>query len=65
MTRLSCALQRRGSALLNQQCWFWGQDVRRAEGNLLLELGFQRQRPPEEQQGCTQYTRAQPGSELR
>ena len=58
-------LQKRGGTLLNQQCWLWGQDVRRAEGNLLLELGFARQRPPEGEQGCTQYTRAGAGTELR
>lgn len=65
MTRLPYALQRRGSTLLNQQCWLWGQDVRRAEGNLLLELGFERVRPPAGQQGCTQYTRADADGELR
>jgi hypothetical protein len=43
---LSGAIQRRGSMLLNQQCWLWGQDVKRAEGNLLLLHGFDRQRPP-------------------
>lgn len=63
--RLPFALGKRGSALLNQQCWLWGQDVRRAEGNLLLELGFERQRPPDGQQGCTQYTRVCAGAELR
>lgn len=42
-------------ALMHQQCWCWGQDVRRAEGNLLLERGFLRYRPPEEGSGATHY----------
>ena len=65
MTRLPYALQRRGCTLLHQQCWLWGQDVRRTEGNLLLELGFDRVRPPAGQQGCTQYTRSDTTGELR
>lgn len=65
MPRLPYRLQRRGGDLLNQQCWLWGQDVRRAEGNLLLELGFQRTPAPANQQGCTQYTRLRAGVELR
>lgn len=30
--------------LLHQQCWLWGRDVVRPQGNLLLEHGFQRHR---------------------
>ncbi len=55
-TQLPSSLQKRGKVLLNQQCWLWGQDVRRPEGNLLLERGFERLRPPEEAGGATQYT---------
>jgi hypothetical protein len=44
-----------GGALLHQQCWCWGQDVRRAEGNLLMEYGFARRRPPEGCKGSTAY----------
>lgn len=47
---------REGRALLNQQCWLWGQDIRREDGNLLLQYGFERTRPPEGVSGSTQYT---------
>lgn len=56
LTQLPNSLQKRGKVLLNQQCWLWGQDVKRSEGNLLLERGFERLRPPEEVGGATQYT---------
>jgi hypothetical protein len=42
--------------LLNQQCWVWGQDIRRPEGNLLLEHGFERLRPTAGESGSSQYT---------
>lgn len=45
----------RGTKLLTQQCWYWGCDVRRPEGNLALELGFARTRPPEGVEGSTMY----------
>jgi len=48
-------LRRRGARLLNQQCWNWGRDVVRPEGNLLLEAGFARERPPEGETGSTRY----------
>jgi hypothetical protein len=51
-------VRRQGRILLNQQCWLWGQDVRRAEGNLLLDFGFERLRAPEEITGSSQYTLA-------
>lgn len=51
-------LQRRGRVLLNQQCWLWGQDIRRSEGNLLLNFGFERQRSPCGVSGSSQYTLA-------
>ena len=39
-----------------QQCWCWGRDVKRAEGNLLLEYGFTRKRAPQNEPGATNYT---------
>jgi hypothetical protein len=53
---LPIAILRRGRALLNQQCWLWGQDVKREEGNLLLAYGFDRLRPPADESGSSQYT---------
>ncbi len=41
---------------MNQQCWLWGQDVRRASGNLLLERGFCRQRADDGSAASSQYT---------
>lgn len=46
----------RGATLLHQQCWCWGQDVRRPEGNLLLGYGFDRSRPPAHVSGSSRYT---------
>jgi hypothetical protein len=34
--------------LVNQQFWLFGHDVRRPEGNILLDLGFEKSRPPTE-----------------
>ena len=49
-------------ALLSQQLWCWGQDVLRAEGNWLLEVGFTRRSPPEEREECSSvYTLQLPG----
>jgi len=48
-------LRKRGQALLHRQCWCWGQDVRREEGNALLHLGFERTRPPRGS-GASMYT---------
>jgi hypothetical protein len=44
--------------MLNQQCWLWGQDVKREDGNLLLMYGFNRVRPPEGRSGSSQYSLA-------
>ena len=33
-------------SLLSQQIWSWGQDIRRKQGNLLIEFGFERVKPP-------------------
>jgi hypothetical protein len=54
--RVPAKLQRRGRLLLNQQCWVWGQDVRREEGNLLLEYGFERRRAEDGSSASSQYT---------
>jgi hypothetical protein len=42
-------------ALLHQQCWCWGYDVRCPEGNLLVEYGFVRKRPPVDCKGSSAY----------
>ena len=58
---LPSRLCRRGAALLNLQCWLWGQDIRRTEGNLLLHYGADRLRPPKDVTGCSQYSFALTG----
>ena len=55
MSPISGVHRRKGQQLLHQQCWIWGQDILRPEGNLLLEAGFTRQRPPQGVAGSTQY----------
>ncbi|MDW8144796.1 MAG: hypothetical protein RMJ48_00615 [Roseiflexaceae bacterium] len=52
---LPAHLQQRGAELLHLQCWLWGCDIRRSEGNLLLEYGFRRQRPPAGAAGSSAY----------
>ena len=47
---------RRGAKLLDLQCWLWGQDIKREEGNLLLQAGMDRLRPPDNVSGCSQYS---------
>lgn len=37
-------LRRRLQPLFHQQCWCWGEDIRRPEGNLLLMRGLTRER---------------------
>lgn len=59
---LSSTIARRGKALLHQQCWLWGQDIKRIEGNLLLVHGFERLRPPDGLSGSSQYTLSLPGN---
>ncbi len=44
-----------GAKLMNQQCWCWGCDIRRPQGNLLLAFGFERLRPPEGVEGSSCY----------
>lgn len=48
--------RRVGRKLLTQQCWCWGQDVKCEAGNLLMQYGFSRQRPPEGESGATTYS---------
>jgi hypothetical protein len=55
---IAAPLRRQGRLLLNQQCWLWGQDVRRTSENLLISFGFERTRPPEGVTGSSQYTLA-------
>ncbi|MYA69964.1 hypothetical protein F4009_21450 [Candidatus Poribacteria bacterium] len=43
------------TALLDQQLWCWGQDIRRADGNALLAYGFTKHQPPEGKHGSTAY----------
>jgi hypothetical protein len=45
--RLPKAVEKRGEALLDQQMWCWGCDVRRQEGNLLLAYGCERRGSPD------------------
>ncbi len=40
---------------MHRECSLWGADVRRPAGNLLIEYGFERYRPPVEVNGCSQY----------
>ncbi|MDW8233758.1 MAG: hypothetical protein RMJ54_13350 [Roseiflexaceae bacterium] len=54
---LPAHLQQHGAELLHLQCWLWGCDIRRSEGNLLLEYGFRRQRPPAGATGSSAYLR--------
>ena len=57
-------IRKLGVALLNQQLWLFGCDVRRKEGNLLVDYGFDRTRPPEGVRGASQYAKPQPNGEL-
>lgn len=49
------ALHKLSEALLDQQMWCWGCDVRRASGNLLLAYGFE-QRPSPNPRFHSAYT---------
>ena len=63
MSPVSGPRRSKGQELLNQQCWNWGRDIVRPEGNLLLEAGFLRQRPPEGEAGSSCYTLALPNGD--
>ena len=60
MSPISGASLRTGQELLDRQCWNWGRDIVRPEGNLLLEAGFLRRRPPAGEAGSNCYTLALP-----
>jgi len=45
------------AGLLSQQIWCWGQDIKRPEGNWLLEIGFERTTPPANQKDCASVYR--------
>jgi len=48
-------VRKQGTALLDQQMWCFGCDIRRQSGNALLAYGFERSRPPEDMKGSSQY----------
>lgn len=54
-TTSASQFRRQGRLLWQQQFWLWGQDIKRAEGNLLLDRGFTRQRPPDGVTGSSAY----------
>ena len=60
MSPIIGAHQRTGQELLDRQCWNWGRDIVRPDGNLLLEAGFLKGRPPEGKAGSNCYTLALP-----
>lgn len=60
----ACSYWAYGAHLLHQQCWCWGRDIRRSEGNLLLEYGFERVRPPATIAGSSRYCRTCEQSKL-
>jgi hypothetical protein len=51
------ALTTIGAPLLDQQCYCFGEDIRRPAGNLLLEHGFVRERAGD-RAGCSRYRKA-------
>ena len=63
MSPISETFRRKGQELLHRQCWNWGRDIVRPEGNLLLEAGFLKRRPPEGEAGSTCYTLALSGGD--
>lgn len=46
-------LRQHATDLFNQQCWCWGRDVLRTEGNWLRELGFEQFKPSAERKECS------------
>lgn len=57
-------IRKLGVDLLNQQMWLFGCDVRRKQGNLLLDYGFERTRPPEGVKGSSRYARQMPNGDF-
>lgn len=47
------SLVQRANDQFNQQCWCWGRDILRPEGNWLLEVGFERIPPPPGRKDCS------------
>ena len=63
--RLPAALRHAGSVLLDQQMWYWGQDIRRPDGNALTRYGFTRWQPPAPWSGSSAYVLApDPGRQV-
>ncbi|MBA2395695.1 MAG: hypothetical protein H0V70_23450 [Ktedonobacteraceae bacterium] len=48
-------IQKVATALLHQQMWCWGYDIRHPEGNMLLRYTFTYQRPPDPSVGSSRY----------
>ena len=46
-------LRKQAADLLSQQIWCWGRDILRAEGNWLLETGFERIEAPADRENCS------------
>ena len=46
-------LETGGAGLLGQQIWCWGRDILRAEGNWLVEIGFDRLESPSDREECS------------
>ena len=63
MSPISGPCRRKGQKLLHQQCWNWGRDILRPEGNLLIEAGYLNRRPPEGEPGSSCYTLALPNGD--
>lgn len=50
------AIRALGDATLEKQLWCLGQDIRRPEGNLMMEYGFERNRPGTNVMGSSAYS---------
>jgi len=61
MTNPPVDFWKHGRMLLHQQCWCWGRDIESPYGNLLLQSGCERQRPPQSGNGSTRYVLTVPG----
>ena len=48
--------QKIGHELLHRQCWNWGRDIIRPEGNLLLKAGFSKHPTPDKEKGSSYYS---------
>lgn len=53
---LSPSVRALGLAAIERQLWCLGQDIRRPEGNLLIEYGFERNRPGVSVMGSSAYS---------